>query len=144
MSSPTPADGLRGTDLVRALVVPVLLATIALVQIARVHTLDQSPWSGAGFGMFASIDGETSRSVVGVVVTDDGATDASLPRELRRQAFELAVVPSASAADDLAERWAEVLQLPEGEHVEVTLRSVDIDDELRLTSEVLVEGSSQG
>lgn len=142
-SSTPPADGPRWADLVRALVVPVLLSTVACVQIARVHTLDQSPWSGAGFGMFASIDGETSRSVRGVVVTDDDTTDAALPPSVRRAAFELAVVPTESAAEALAERWAEELDLPDDAHLVVSVRNVDIDQDLRLTTAVIVEGTSQ-
>ncbi|MFK8004082.1 MAG: hypothetical protein AB8H86_31240 [Polyangiales bacterium] len=36
-----------------------LLAVVAAVQIVRAHSLDQSPWCGGGFGMFATVDGRT-------------------------------------------------------------------------------------
>ena len=129
-------------DLLRSLAVPALLAAIAIVQIVRVHQIEQSPWSGAGFGMFASIDGETSRTIRGVVVSGGDTTDSELPEHLRRAAFELVVVPSSAAADELAERWAEALDLPDDAHLELSVRAVEIDADLRLSTEVIVEGSS--
>jgi hypothetical protein len=140
--APVPTAPWSRKDRILAVLVPALLATIACVQIARVHTLDQSPWSGAGFGMFATIDGETTRSIHGVVVSGDETTEAALPENLRRSAFELAVVPTESATDELAERWAEELDLPDDAHLVVSVRSVDIDQDLRLTTDVIVEGTS--
>lgn len=95
----------RRRDLVLALVAPVLLVCVALVQVYRVNTVDQSSWSGAGFGMFATIDNETYRLVRGYVVEPAGERRVPLPDALTRQAFELRVVPTQGRARSLAERW---------------------------------------
>ena len=43
--------------------IPLLLTTVAVRQIALVHTAGLSPWHGGGFGMFASMDRDERRVV---------------------------------------------------------------------------------
>lgn len=41
----------------RIAVIPVLMIVVAIAHGVRVRALDENPWVGAGFGMFAEIDG---------------------------------------------------------------------------------------
>jgi hypothetical protein len=101
----------------RIWIAPALLVVVALTQIWRVHELDQSSWSGAGFGMFATIDSETFRPVRGWVVDDEGSRPVALPAELERAAFELQVVPTEDRARALAERWRDLVAKGRGRFV---------------------------
>lgn len=96
----------RDSGLLRSLAVPALLVVVALLQIVRVDRLDQSSWSGVGFGMFATVDNETSRTVRGYQRDGDVLRPVPLPPELDREAFELRVVPSDERARTLARSWA--------------------------------------
>ncbi len=62
-------------------VVPVLLASVALTQMVVASTTELTPWRGAGFGMFSTMDGHDLRGVRIEVVTEDGDT---LPFNARR------------------------------------------------------------
>ncbi|MDG2390966.1 MAG: hypothetical protein P8M30_16790, partial [Planctomycetaceae bacterium] len=50
---------------------PLLLVVVALTQIVRAYTVDQSPWKGGGFGMFASVDSPGNRERRAYLVTSD-------------------------------------------------------------------------
>ncbi|QGG95461.1 hypothetical protein [Actinomarinicola tropica] len=115
-------------DLALSLLVPLLLSTVALTQIARAHVLDQSPWSGAGFGMFAQIDGETTRTVRGWIVEDGATTAVPIPADLERAAFELAVVPTEERADELARRWRRQIGAPESASMRVEVWGLTVED----------------
>ncbi|MEX0864424.1 MAG: hypothetical protein WD269_06060 [Acidimicrobiia bacterium] len=85
----------------RIAVIPVLMVVVAIAHGVRVRAFDENPWVGAGFGMFAEIDGpqraiEVTNPAGGVVVFPanlDGtlARAASFPTsgELRRLADAL-------------------------------------------------------
>lgn len=85
--------------------VPVLVVVVAAIQIGRAHTIDQSSWSGAGFGMFATYDSEQHRFVLLEVERPDGRREV-IPAPARRPALEAEVVPTRDAllavADDAA------------------------------------------
>jgi hypothetical protein len=53
------------------LLTPLLLVIVALTQIVRAYTIDQSPWKGGGFGMFASVDSHGNRELRAYLVTSD-------------------------------------------------------------------------
>jgi len=53
------------------LLTPLLLVIVALTQIVRAYTIDQSPWKGGGFGMFASVDSPGNRELRAYLVTSD-------------------------------------------------------------------------
>lgn len=99
------AAGWGPRDRVLVLLVPALLLVVAGVQVVRAHTVDQSSWSGAGFGMFATYDSELHRFVLLEVERPDGSTDV-VPAPVRRPALEAEVVPSRAlllaVADDAA------------------------------------------
>lgn len=58
-----------------AAVAPAILLSVAGLQIYRVHTIDQSTWSGFGFGMFATYDGESARWASAFVVDEFGEAE---------------------------------------------------------------------
>jgi hypothetical protein len=91
------------------LLVPALLVAVALVQFRNVIVHDESTWSGAGFGMFATFDNEPTR-VVRVTVTIDGADYRAPGSVLGHQAVELRTLPSRDDVQQAAEhllkqRW---------------------------------------
>lgn len=99
---------------------PLLLVVIAVVQIARVHAVDQSSWSGVGMGMFATIDGEDTRWVRGRLLGPGQDEDVVFPpADLADEAFDARVVPTAERVRDLARRWAARLDGPATLVVEV-------------------------
>jgi hypothetical protein len=100
----------RWQEMATWLAAPVLLVAVGLVQWWRVDRLDQSTWSGVGFGMFATFENDTNRFVAVTVEVDGERRRAAVPDDLRSDADELLIVPSAGAtramADDLAaRRW---------------------------------------
>lgn len=91
-------------DRVRALAVPSLLVAIAALGVYRSATLDQSSWQGASFGMFATYDNGSSRTVIVTVTGPDGVARMGLPASLRDDATRLREVPTDDAAASLAAR----------------------------------------
>ena len=79
---------------------PAALCVVAALQIARVWWLDQTPWKGGGFGMFASIDDGDARFVKIYLITNKGELPGSVPHV--REAGIVRTVPSAENLDDLA------------------------------------------
>lgn len=139
-----PAEGRRRRrDLLLSLVVPALVCLVAVVHTVRVDSSDLSTWSGAGFGMFATIDGETTRTVRGFVDVDGVEEEVPLPSSLERAAFEVAVLPTSERAERLAERWADELDLTDARvSVEVRRIAFDGDDLTAGTERVLLVGSA--
>lgn len=114
-------------DLALSLVVPALLIVVAVVHTVRVEQSDQSTWSGAGFGMFATIDGENTRTVRGFVTGAGDDREVPVPAALQREAFEVAVLPTAERVEALAERWSDTLDLADGEGFAVEVRRITFD-----------------
>lgn len=85
-----------------ALVVPALLVVVALVQVGRAHVLDQSSWSGAGFGMFATYDSGLTRFVLLEVERPDGTVE-TVPAPAGDRTTGAEVVPTAEALRALVE-----------------------------------------
>ncbi|MCI0544772.1 MAG: hypothetical protein L0Z49_10070, partial [Actinobacteria bacterium] len=69
----------------RVLVLPLLMVVVAAAHGFRVETYDENPWVGAGFGMFARIDGP-QRVVVIVGPDGESALPASATQEINRAA----------------------------------------------------------
>ncbi|HSR69624.1 MAG TPA: hypothetical protein VLU25_16960 [Acidobacteriota bacterium] len=86
----------------RSLLVPFLLILVALLQIYRAHALQQSPWRGGGFGMFASIDAPSNRFVRCYLLTASGEIPAALPPEANPLVAKLQVVPAPKGLARLA------------------------------------------
>ncbi|MFP5318134.1 MAG: hypothetical protein ACLGI2_07535 [Acidimicrobiia bacterium] len=90
---------------VAGLVVPLILVAVALFQVRQATVNDQSSWSGAGFGMFATIDNEDSRFLRGYVLEAAGERLVGLPRSLAEEALAVRVLPTADRLHALARRW---------------------------------------
>ncbi len=79
----TTGRGATRRDRLLIAVVPVLLASVALTQMVVASSTELTPWRGAGFGMFSTMDGHDLRGVRIEVVTEDGDTLPFNPRRLR-------------------------------------------------------------
>lgn len=92
-----PQSSIRG--LLAALLPIVVLCAVGVFQVYRVETRDQIAWIGAGFGMFATVDG-----VDRTVLIQDARTGKTgpVPSEFSIQAATLARTPSKSGLDHLA------------------------------------------
>lgn len=84
-------------------VAPLVLVVVALFAIWQTITQDQSSWSGAGFGMFATVDGEATRQVRGHI--EDTGREVALPAALEQAAFEVRVLPTSTRLNRLGELW---------------------------------------
>jgi hypothetical protein len=117
---------------------------VAVLGILRSATLDQSSWQGASFGMFATYDNDTSRTVVVTATGPDGPFRAAIPSSLDDDATRLRVVPTDAAAADLARKVAR-LGLDEGV-IEVVVQVLRIrlsgGNGLRLRVEPVAAGSA--
>ena len=131
------------SDRVRALVPAVLLVVVALVGVRNHVVRDQSSWQGASFGMFATYDNRTSRTVIVEVDRGEGPERVDLPPELRDDAERLKVVPTEGGAGALA---AAVLERVDDERasVDVEVRRVVLDDHdgLEVRVEPIVEAGA--
>ena len=95
--SPAPETGQtkRGAlAMLRLWAMPVLLAIIALVHMARVRAYHQTPWKGGGFGMFSTIDKPSSRFFRCTLMTPDGNFPVTIPTSHQKLAERLKIAPS--------------------------------------------------
>lgn len=84
-------------------VAPLVLVVVALFALWQTISQDQSSWSGAGFGMFATVDGEATRQVRGHV--EATGREVALPAALEQAAFEVRVLPTNTRLNRLGELW---------------------------------------
>lgn len=83
--------------------VPVaLLIGTAANQIVLTRVADLAPWSGGGFGMFATVDGWGNRHVAVFAVGPDVRRELAIPPELREAERRLRALPSEAHARALA------------------------------------------
>jgi len=127
-------------DRLRALAMPAVLVAIASLGVYRSATLDQSSWQGASFGMFATYDNRTSRTVAVTLVEADGARRVTLPEALRDDATRLTVVPTDGAAETLAREVLARADDATAVVVEVQRLKLDADDGLRITTVPIASG----
>lgn len=138
-------DPLDHRHLALALVAPAVLVVVALLQGARVHTLDQSAWSGVGFAMFSRFEAEHTRTV-DFRLTRDGKTTTKPPPTWPDDAvYDAKVVPTDDEARRLARRALQRWRDEGGttvDSVTVRIRGVDIRyHPLRLVSIPLASGT---
>ena len=62
--------------------VPIILCGVAVAQMVLAQTVDLSSWKGGGFGMFASVDSPSMRTVTAEGVDESG-------KRVRIDAFEV-------------------------------------------------------
>lgn len=103
--SPTPvAELLDHSDpeahvtrriLVQASIVPVVAVLIFVAQVYRMYAYDLTVWKGGGMGMFASIDGPSTRLIKVYLIAPDGALlpVSSLSPDLERLSYRASVEP---------------------------------------------------
>ena len=119
------------TDMKRArlvsLVAPTLLVLVASLAVYRVQAHDQSTWSGVGFGMFATIDNETTRQIRAELVIGGERRPVPVPPELEEAAFAVAVVPTPERLEALARRWADRDDVPPGATIALGLWEMRFD-----------------
>jgi hypothetical protein len=82
---------------------PVLLAVVALLQIALAQTADLTAWKGGGFGMFSTLDHGAYRGVDIVVDAPDRSESLEIPPSLETAAARAAAFPVDWLMRDLAE-----------------------------------------
>ena len=80
-----PESGARRAIDIRVLkyLAPVLLATLACIQIFLGLKFELTPWKGGGFGMFSTVDSPGARSIRVYLETDDGELPTKAPSWLR-------------------------------------------------------------
>ena len=124
---------------------PALLVLVATVGVGRSAALDQSSWHGVSFGMFATYDNVSSRTVRIILEGPDGPVRAHVPSALDQEAARLKVVPTDAGARRLAS--ATFRRVPRGmaRRVVVEVWRIHLDDEhgqLRLTAARLARGEA--
>jgi hypothetical protein len=62
---------------------PVLLSTLACIQLFLGLNFELTPWKGGGFGMFSTVDSPGARSMRVYLETDDGELPTKVPSWLR-------------------------------------------------------------
>lgn len=82
---------------------PVLLAVVAVTQIALSRTIALTPWKGGGFGMFSTLDHGAYRGVDIVVEAPDRSETLEVPPSLEVAFARAAACPSDWLLRDLAE-----------------------------------------
>lgn len=114
----TPRWAVR--DCVLVAIAPVVLVAIALVAIVRFHTDAQSSWQGVGFGMFATYDNVTSRSVRILVDGERVAPPSALTDDVERAKTR----PLGTGPGDIADAVARIVP---GADVRVEVWRIVID-----------------
>jgi hypothetical protein len=89
-----------------AVVPALLLVAVAIVQIALALRGPLSPWKGGGFGMFASLDGGSFRTLRVFVEAPERSEEILLPPSLRRLGAKVEAFPSDGMVARLAEEVA--------------------------------------
>jgi hypothetical protein len=84
-----------------------LLIGTAANQIALTRTADLAPWSGGGFGMFATVDGWGNRHVAAFAIRPDVRRELEIPTALDDAARRLRALPSEANARALADALAD-------------------------------------
>lgn len=85
---------------------PALLAAVALVQSWQAQRLDLSPWKGAGFGMFSTVDAPKARFLRLYLETGEGDVPVPPPASLARPLREVQTLPTEARLDRLARQLA--------------------------------------
>lgn len=98
--------GARALRLAARYGAPALLAAVAVVQGWQAQRLDLSPWKGAGFGMFSTVDAPKARFLRIHLETPDGEVPVPLPASLARPIREVQTLPTERRLHRLARQLA--------------------------------------
>jgi hypothetical protein len=87
---------------------PLLLAAVASSQIALARRADLSPWSGGGFGMFASTDSASRRHLHAWAIRPGSRRELDVPEALHDELRRALALPSEARLRAFAARLAEI------------------------------------
>jgi len=89
---------------IQAAIVPMVAVLIFAAQVYRQYAYDLTVWKGGGMGMFASIDGPSTRLIKVFLIAPDGTLRpiATLPTDLKQRADRAVVEPAESNLRSLA------------------------------------------
>jgi len=87
---------------------PLLLAAVALQQIWLARSAELSPWSGGGFGMFASPDSAARRHLHAWAIRPGSRRELDVPAALRDDLRRALALPTDARLRAFAARLAEV------------------------------------
>ena len=90
----------------RAAIAPLCLCLVAGLHAVRVLACGQTQWKGGGFGMFSTVDSETSRFVRAFAVTAQGELPLAIPSHLDKAVAELRAAPTQAKVESVARRLA--------------------------------------
>ncbi len=86
----------------------VLLIGVACCQILLAHTVDLTPWSGGGFGMFSTTDGRGNRHLHAFALRPGIRRELALSRDVRDQVRRVLTLPTVSRIHTLADTLAKL------------------------------------
>jgi hypothetical protein len=112
----------RVRDAVAVAVPTTLLLAVAATQLVLSFTMTLSPWKGGGFGMFASVDGLSTRAVRVRLAGPDRSEELIVPPSLEELAARTATFPHGAALERMADAVA-AREHRQGRHVD----SVTVD-----------------
>jgi hypothetical protein len=107
----------------------IALAVLACAQIGLAFGAQLSPWKGGGFGMFASNDHGSFRSVRVYAVLPDGERRIGVPPERLQALFRVRELPNGSALRAFAASLAP--EAPGAAAIRVEVWRAEFDAELR-------------
>ncbi|MEP5763536.1 MAG: hypothetical protein ABJ308_03050 [Halieaceae bacterium] len=105
----------------------VILLGVALNQQRLAHFQDLSPWSGGGFGMFASTDSPADRHLHVYELSQALRRELDIPPGLEEEARRALTLPTEYRLDKLSRLLREELQLPPQVAVEIQVWMRDYD-----------------
>ena len=103
---PSSSDSSHRFLLRRAAIAPLCLCLVAGLHAVRVLACGQTQWKGGGFGMFSTVDSETSRFVRAFAVTAQGELPLAIPSHLDKAVAELRAAPTQAKVESVARRLA--------------------------------------
>ncbi|MGH0034567.1 MAG: hypothetical protein ACQGVK_06030 [Myxococcota bacterium] len=117
----------------------ILLAAIALHQIARVEWASLAPWKGGGFGMFATSDRSLTRRVRAYALAGSERARLGIPGDLANLRQRARALPDAARLERLARGLAATARerVPDATAVRVEVWRIGFSGELSLEGELL-------
>ncbi len=117
-----------------------LLIGTALHQIVLTRTAALAPWSGGGFGMFATVDGWGNRHLAVFAIAPDVRRELDIPDGLEWTTRRLRALPSEANARALATALADDLPPDDGplEAIEIQVWSTSYDPITTAPSDALL------
>ncbi|HVH06766.1 MAG TPA: hypothetical protein VNE71_12285 [Myxococcota bacterium] len=132
---PLPAVPSGGRGLLLRELPSIALVLLACVQLALVHVAELSPWKGGGFGMFATNDHGSFRSVRVFAEQAGGERRLGVPSERLQALFRVRELPNAAALRAFAGSLAPLA--PDANAIRVEVWRVCFDGELHAKTERL-------